>query len=145
MAQNMFKDLDTDGDGSISKGELQKASEAASNATSTSDSGSTSRSTSSLDDLFSALDTDANGSVSESELSSYLDKAGPPQGPPPRIDNTSDSSSSTSSTSTSSDTASQALTDEQRMAFAYKQLMSALQMFNDSSSSSGDSSIRIAS
>ncbi len=153
MAERMMKDLDADGDGAISKGELANASKAAANSQSSDATGSASSDTSSLDDLFKALDTDGDGVISKSELSSFMEKAGPPTGgpqgsahaggpppgPPPDASFTSAGDSSTSSSLTSSSSTSSTKSDpadtngdgtvsaEERMAFAYQQLLAALQ------------------
>ncbi len=148
MAERMMKDLDADGDGAISKGELANASKAAANSPSSDATGSASSVTSSLDDLFKALDSDGDGVISKSELSSFMEKAGPPtggpqgsahaggppSGPPPDASSTGAGDSSTSSSSTSSTKSDPADTNgdgtvsaEERMAFAYQQLLAALQ------------------
>lgn len=140
MAERMLKDLDGDGDGSISKNELAKASTAVSGASATNDSSGTS-----LDDLFTALDSDGDGAISQSDLANVLEKAGPPDGgprgaggPPP------DRAPANSSTSSESDSSSASnpedangdgtVSAEERMAFAYQQLMAALQRISDSTS-----------
>jgi Ca2+-binding EF-hand superfamily protein len=156
MAEKMLKDLDTNGDGSISKAELAKASTAASGTSSTSDTSSTS----SLDDLFKALDSDGDGAISKSDLAGFIEKAGPPDGgpqgaggpppgpppggPPPSssaADGASKNSDSTSSkTNQVSDPADTngdgTVSTEERMAFAYQQLMAALQRISESTSQS---------
>jgi hypothetical protein len=159
IAERMLKDIDSDGDGAISKSDLAKASQAASSSTSTDSASSVSET--SLDDLFSAMDADGDGSVTQSELSSFLEQAGPPAGqpdgarpaggpppsggPPPGGGPTgSDDSSETSSTSSTSTTTSSSSTSdpadangdgtvsaEERMAYAYDQLMSALQRLGE--------------
>jgi hypothetical protein len=109
------------------------------------------------------LDSNGDGGVSNSELSSYLKKAGPsdgahgappagvpaggpPPGPPPDMSSQSDSPSSTSSSNTStSRNAEHALSAQQRTAFAYQQLESALRMSSGSSSSTANNSISVTS
>ena len=175
MAEKMLKDLDSDGDGAISKSELAKASQAAASSSSSTTSAKDSKNTSSLDDLFKAMDADGDGSVSKSELAAFMEKAGPPQGsplgappagspppgPPPDLGSahatassnaTSSTSSTSGSSSTSSASSSSASTDpmdangdgtvtaEERMAFAYQQLMAALQRLGDAASESGNTS-----
>jgi hypothetical protein len=125
MADRMMKDLDTDGDGALSKGDLAKAQEAASG------SKNSTISESSLDDLFKALDSDSDGSISKDELSTFMEKAGPPappsgQGPkgPPPMGPPPDGASMDSAKATEAfDETSQ----KDRMAYAYQQLMSLLQ------------------
>jgi hypothetical protein len=154
MAEKMLKDLDSDGDGNISKSELAKASTAVSGTSSSKEASSTS----SLDDLFKAMDSDGDGKISQSDLSSFMQKAGPPaagaQGagaPPPGGAPQSASSTSADSTSGLFDSLSSktkqssdpqdtngdgTVSAEERMAFAYQQLMAALQRIGDSSGSS---------
>jgi hypothetical protein len=167
MAEKMLKDLDTNGDGSISKTELAKASTAASGTSSTSDTSSTS----SLDDLFKAIDSNGDGSISKSDLAGFLEKAGPPAGgphgaggpppggPPPGgappsgstaggAPSSSASSDTTSSLADSTTSKTKQVSDpedtngdgtvspEERMAFAYQQLMAALQRIGESASQS---------
>ena len=164
MAEKMLKALDSDGDGSISKSELAKASTAASSSSSSSASSSTS--TSSLDDLFKAMDSDGDGAISQSDLTGFMEKAGPPKGrpqgaggpppggpppgcPPPASAAESSSSGDTTSSladSTSSKTKQASdpedtngdgtVSAEERMAFAYQQLMAALQRIGESTSKS---------
>jgi Ca2+-binding EF-hand superfamily protein len=164
MAERMLKDIDSDGDGAISKSDLKKASQAASGSTSTDSSSSVSET--SLDELFSAMDADADGSVTQSELSSFLEQAGPPAGqpegarpaggPPPsggppagggaagsEDSSETDSTSSTSTTTSSSSTSDPAdangdgtVSVEERMAYAYQQLMAALQRIGEYSTKS---------
>src|SRR5450631_667192 len=74
MAEKMLKDLDSDGDGAISKSELAKASQAAASSSSSSTSSKASTDSSSLDELFKAMDADGDGSVSKSELSAFMEK-----------------------------------------------------------------------
>ncbi|WP_028311070.1 EF-hand domain-containing protein [Derxia gummosa] len=103
MQQEMFNKLDGDGDGAISKTEMQSALDSL-----TSASGSTS--STSVDDIFKRADSDGDGSLSSDELSSDMDSqrqqamssvnfaqmhnamsgmggmggaGGPPPGPPP--------------------------------------------------------------
>ena len=158
MAEKMLKDLDSDGDGNISKSELAKASTAVSGTSSSKEASSTS----SLDDLFKAMDGDGDGKISQSDLSSFMQKAGPPAagaqgagapppGPPPGGAPQSASSTSADSTSGLFDSLSSktkqssdpqdtngdgTVSAEERMAFAYQQLMAALQRIGDSSGSS---------
>jgi Ca2+-binding EF-hand superfamily protein len=156
MATKVTKDLDSDGDGAISKTELGKASQAASGTSSTSNGTSTTSATSSLDDLFTTMDADGDGSVTKSELSTFLEKAGPPEGaggappsggppsgPPPggSDSSTSTSSDSSSSASTATDTEKQTLSNEQRMAVAYQQLMAAMQNISNQSDSTAINSL----
>lgn len=66
MAENLFSQLDTSGQGYIEKSGLQAALDKVS-------SGSSGSSTS-VDDLFTALDTDGNGQVTKQEFSDALTK-----------------------------------------------------------------------
>ena len=66
MRQEMFNKLDGDGDGAISKTEMQSALDSL-----TSASGSTS--STSVDDIFKRADSDGDGSLSSDELSSDMD------------------------------------------------------------------------
>jgi len=84
VAAKLMADLDTDGDGAISKAELQKASQAASASSSGGSSTTSNSSTSSIDELFSALDTNGDGSISKSELSAFIEKADSQKGGTPR-------------------------------------------------------------
>lgn len=65
MAENLFSQLDTKGQGYIEKSDLQSAF----NKISSSD---TSSYTSNIDEVFSQLDTDSDGKVTQDELSSVL-------------------------------------------------------------------------
>jgi hypothetical protein len=168
MAEKMLKDLDSDGDGAISKSELAKASQTSASSSSSSTSKADSADTASLDELFKAMDADGDGSVSKSELSAFLEKAGPPQGPPPaggpppsggppgpprdeanpvetsststKASNTSSTSSSSLSTDPADTNADGTVSTEERMAFAYQQLMAALQRLGESASRSESTS-----
>ena len=142
MTERMMKDLDTDGDGSISKAELAKAQEAASS------SKKSTVSESSLDDLFKALDSDSDGAISKNELSKFMEKAAPteppsgrgPKGPPPGgpppggSPPVGESTDSTSATDASDETS-----QKERMAYAYQQLMSLLQNLSTSGTATGTS------
>jgi hypothetical protein len=113
------------------------------------------------------MDADGDGSVSKSELSAFMEKAGPPQGPPPAggpppgpppdmgssdktTSSTATSSSGTSNTSlTSSSSLSTDPADtngdgtvsaEERMAFAYQQLMAAMQRLGEAAGKSESAS-----
>jgi hypothetical protein len=174
MADRMLKDLDTDGDGKISKSELLKASQAAASSSSSGSSSSSSTDSASLDALFTALDSDGDGSVSKAELSAFVEKTAPkeppsgappaggppPGGPPPPMSGTdsasssssTDASGSTSATSTSA-TNDPADTDndgtvsaQERMVYAYKQLMAALQSMSETASQNANTaSINVTS
>ena len=72
VAAKLMSDLDSDGDGAISKAELQKASQAASASSSSGSSTTSNSSTSSIDELFSALDTNGDGSISKSEFEASM-------------------------------------------------------------------------
>jgi hypothetical protein len=157
----MMKDIDTDGDGTISKSELAKANETeaskSSNATS-----SANGEASSVDNLFKPLDADGDGAISKSELSSFMEKAGTPTGrpqratharglppgPPPDAGSAEAGDSSNFPSSTSSTQSDPADTNrngtvsaEERMAFASRQLLATLQrtgsLANDNASPSG--------
>jgi len=153
MAEKMLKDLDSDGDGAISKSELAKASQAAANSSASSTSKADSADSASLDKLFKAMDTDGDGSVSKSELSAFMEKAGPPQGPPPAGGSSpsggpppSSTSSSSHSTDPADTNADGTVSTEERMAFAYQQLMAALQRVGEAASKSeGTSTISVTS
>lgn len=68
MAENLFSQLDTKGQGYIEKSDLQSAFDSiASSSASTSSSGATN-----VDDVFSQLDSDSDGKVTKDELSSAL-------------------------------------------------------------------------
>jgi Ca2+-binding EF-hand superfamily protein len=65
-AAEMFSSMDTDSSGAISEDEFSAVSDSDENGT-----------------QFSDIDTDGNGEISEAENSDFLEKMGPPQGPPP--------------------------------------------------------------
>jgi Ca2+-binding EF-hand superfamily protein len=145
MAERMMKDLDADGDGKLSKNELLQASQA--HASSSSNDTSSGKS---IDDLFAALDSDGDGSVSKSELSEFMEKAGPsgpppaggpPPGPPPGGENQASSSSSSESDATTGETDA-TITLQQRMAFAYQQLMAALERLGGAATDGSGTSTR---
>ncbi|MBT9539163.1 MAG: EF-hand domain-containing protein [Thiobacillus sp.] len=71
MAENLFAQLDTSGQGYIQKSDLQAAYDKVSSSTSTSNASSAS---SNVDDLFAQLDTDSDGKVTKQELSDSLKK-----------------------------------------------------------------------
>lgn len=93
LKDKVFKSADQNGDGSISKDELNKLLR------------NSTQSNTTADDLMSALDTNKDGSISKSESDAAVDKAGqqrhaqgpPPPPPPPPTDNSSSSSDKTSS------------------------------------------------
>lgn len=60
MAENLFSQLDTSGQGYIQKGDLQSAFDQLSSSSSDSSSGSTN-----IDDLFASLDTNSDGKVTK--------------------------------------------------------------------------------
>jgi Ca2+-binding EF-hand superfamily protein len=67
MAENLFSQLDTKGQGYLEKSDLASALGAV-------DSGTSSGSSASVDDVFAALDGDGDGKVTQSELSTSLQK-----------------------------------------------------------------------
>jgi Ca2+-binding EF-hand superfamily protein len=69
MAQELFAQLDTSGQGYIEKSDLQSAF---SKVSSTSEASSTTTDDSDLDELFSQLDSDGDGKITEQELSDSL-------------------------------------------------------------------------
>lgn len=71
MAENLFSQLDTSGQGYLQKADLQAAYDKISSASSSS---SSSSSTSSVDDLFSKLDSDSDGKITKQEFSDALSK-----------------------------------------------------------------------
>jgi Ca2+-binding EF-hand superfamily protein len=119
-----------------------------------------------LDDLFKVMDADGDGSVSKSELAAFMEKAGPPQGPPtgappaggpppgmPPDMGSADATTSSSATSTTGSTSKTTsstdpmdangdgtVTAEERMAFAYQQLMAALQRLGEAAGDNGSTS-----
>jgi Ca2+-binding EF-hand superfamily protein len=100
-ADKLFNSIDTDGNGSISKDELDSFLSKQTDAT-------TSTGSPSATDLMARLDTDGNGSISASELKAGMHHHGPhgpPPGGAPLAGASDDSGSSTSSDSsdTSSD------------------------------------------
>ena len=69
MAENLFSQLDTSGQGYIQKGDLQSAFDQLSSSSSDSSSGSTN-----IDDLFASLDTNSDGKVTKKEFTDTLKK-----------------------------------------------------------------------
>ena len=88
-AQEMISRLDTNGDGSLDKSELQAMIDEMTQRAQ--QSGQTARSGPTADELLQKLDTDGDGKVSAAELEAGRPK-GPPPGPPP--DQASDQQSS---------------------------------------------------
>lgn len=82
MAQKLFKKVDTDGDGSVSKSELQEMLKNRKKDSNVSDTENTEE----LDEIYSKLDTDSSGDVSQSELEEGMKASGPPPPPPPPAD-----------------------------------------------------------
>jgi Ca2+-binding EF-hand superfamily protein len=79
VRQNIFNTLDQNGDGKVTKDELQSAFASRQSAGANSSQGP------SLDDLFSRIDTNGDGSIDESENDAFLESAAKnrqPQGPP---------------------------------------------------------------
>ncbi|OGU17925.1 MAG: hypothetical protein A2076_13765 [Geobacteraceae bacterium GWC2_53_11] len=127
LKDNVFKNGDQNGDGSISKDELSKLL-------------SNSQSDTTADDIMSALDTNKDGSISKSESDAAVDKAGQQrhaQGPPPPPPQT--DSSSSSSDKTSSNQIFDALDTNKDGTVSASELLAALSS-KDSSSSDNSSS-----
>lgn len=82
MVQKMFKKLDTDENGSISKSELQEMLKNRNKNNTVTDTKETER----LDEIYSKLDTDSSGDVSEAELEAGMKEMAPPPPPPPPAD-----------------------------------------------------------
>ncbi len=68
MAENLFSQLDTKGQGYIEKSDLQSAFDSIASSTG----GASSSSATNVDDVFSQLDSDSDGKVTKDELSSAL-------------------------------------------------------------------------
>jgi hypothetical protein len=136
----LFGKIDTNGDGSISKSELETFASTVETQSGSAASGSD---TSAVDQLFNAIDTNGDGSISESELETFASQAesamSAPPPPPPPPDSTSsldnlfqglDSSSgestgSTSAAATSSSSASSttSTSDQTNSASAFMAIM----------------------
>jgi hypothetical protein len=107
------------------------------------------------------MDSDGDGAISQSDLTGFMEKAGPPKGgphgaggpppggpPPASAAETSSSGDTTSSLADSTSSKTKQASDpedtngdgtvsaEERMAFAYQQLMAALQRIGESTSKS---------
>lgn len=106
---DLFGKVDTDGNGSVSKAEMQSlmdkmASGSGSDSTSSAATSSTSTASSSSSDMFAKLDTNGDGSLSQTEFEAGRTQGGNgPQGaggmpPPPPPDGAGSSSSASSST-----------------------------------------------
>jgi Ca2+-binding EF-hand superfamily protein len=78
-ADELFSKLDTDGDGSVSKSELEAAFQSIAAA----DGSDTTTATQQADDLFAKLDADGSGAVSQSETEQAMRPHGHHHGPPP--------------------------------------------------------------
>ena len=79
MVQKMFKKIDTDGNNSISKSELQEMLNNRKKNNSITDTEDTEK----LDEIYSKLDTDSSGDISQSELEAGIKELAPPPPPPP--------------------------------------------------------------
>ena len=145
MMQNLFKKLDTDGNGTISKDELQKAADQRK-----ADGKGAPANAPSVDDIFKSADTNGDGGISQDEMLTQMmsgppkegangpQGAGRPSGPPPSgggggsppagASDQTDSSTSSSKLSTDpADTDGDGkVSAAERRAYDYKQLMAAL-------------------
>ena len=74
MADQLFSQLDTKGQGYIEKSDLQSAFSQISGTTSSSTASSSTGSSASVDDVFSQLDADSDGKVTKDEMSSSMKK-----------------------------------------------------------------------
>jgi len=144
MAERVFKKMDADGNGSISKDEMQKAADerkAASGKDAPAD-------LPSVDDLFKSGDVNGDGGISQDELLNQMSTmgppsgmhgargGGPPDGPPPAgasappVGASNKSGASASSSKASSDPADTngdgKVSAAERRVYDYKQLMAKL-------------------
>jgi Ca2+-binding EF-hand superfamily protein len=136
MAQNLFSQIDSNGDGAITKTELEQAVTNAGG------------STESADALYAKLDPDNTGSVSEQQFSQELGQLMPPPlGPPPGMGGcgagngaaaqSASTSSSASSTDSTSSTTSSSSTSSTTGETAQDAIAALLQELNSEMSTSG--------
>jgi len=125
LASDLFSSIDTDGDGVISKSELETAV--------TNAGGSTDE----ADALYAKLDPDNTGSVSESAFAQALQPPPPP--PPPSSDSSTSSDSSDSSSSTGSSSSSSSSPTDTASVDALKALIEAMNETSAADSSGTDS------